>query len=63
MLSFIFLFPQAVRCQGFPFEVTLNTPNADTILAIQEVQKSKQNPDKKIYASFDDVLKELCEDE
>ena len=35
------------------------TPNADTILAIQEVQKLMKDPNKKIYNSFSEVLEEL----
>ena len=39
------------------------TPNADTIMAIQEVQELKRNPNKRVYSSFSEVLKELDEDE
>lgn len=43
--------------------IRYDTPNADTILAIQEVEALKKNPNKKIYHSFDEILKELDEDE
>lgn len=43
--------------------IQYDTPNADTILAIQEVEALKKNPNKKIYHSFDEILKELDEDE
>lgn len=43
--------------------IQYDTPNAETILAIREVQTLKQNPNKKIYGSFDEVLEELDEDE
>ncbi len=39
--------------------IQYNTPNADTILAIQEVEKLKKDPNKRVYRSFDEVLKEL----
>lgn len=43
--------------------ILYDTPNADTILAIKEVQELKQNPNKKVYNSFSDVLEELENDE
>lgn len=43
--------------------ILYDTLNADTILAIREVQELKQNPNKKIYKSFSEVLKELDNDE
>lgn len=43
--------------------IKYDTPNADTILAIQEVQKLKKDPNKKIYGSFSEVLEELDSDE
>ena len=43
--------------------IMYDTPNADTILAIQEVQQLKKNPNKKVYKSFSDVLEELDDDE
>ena len=43
--------------------ILYDTPNSDTILAIKEVQALKQNPNKKIYKSFDEVLEELDNDE
>ena len=35
------------------------TPNADTILAIEEVQKFKKDPNRKVYSSFSEILEEL----
>lgn len=43
--------------------IKYDTPNADTILAIQEVQALKKDPDKKIYNSFSEVLEELDNDD
>ena len=39
--------------------IEYDTPNADTILAIQEVQALKKDPNKKTYGSFSEVLEEL----
>ena len=39
--------------------ILYDTPNADTILAIQEVQQLKKDPNKKVYKSFSEVLEEL----
>ena len=43
--------------------ILYDTPNADTILAIQEVQRLKKGPNKKTYKSFSEVLEELDSDE
>lgn len=43
--------------------IKYDTSNADTILAIQEVQQLKKDPNKKIYHSFSEVLEELDGDE
>ena len=38
--------------------IKYDTSNADTILAIQEVQALKKSPDKKVYANFSEILEE-----
>ncbi len=43
--------------------INYNTSNADTILAIKEVQELKKDPNKRVYGSFSEVLKELDEKE
>ncbi len=43
--------------------IEYDIPNAETILAIQEVQDLKKDPNKKIYNSFSEVLEELNNDE
>ena len=49
-----------VRQQRIPFEIAMNTPNAETIAAIEEVQQMKKNPSLyKSYASFSELLKEV----
>lgn len=34
-------------------------PNAETIEAIEEVRKLKENPNKKTYSDFSDLMKEI----
>ena len=48
-----------VRQHRIPFELALDTPNAETIEAINEVRQAKGNPNKKLYDSFADLLKEV----
>lgn len=43
--------------------IQYDIPNAETILAIQEVQALKKDPNKKIYGSFSEVLEELDEED
>lgn len=43
--------------------IKYDTPNAETIMAIQEVQELKRNPNKRVYSSFSEILGELDEDE
>lgn len=51
---------QAVREQGLPFSVTMNVPNAETIEAIKEVEKMKENPAMGTsYTDVDEMMKEL----
>lgn len=43
--------------------IQYDTPNADTILAIREVEALKKDPNKKVYGSFSEILEELDDDE
>ena len=43
--------------------IQYDTPNAETILAIQEVENLKKDPNKKVYSSFSEVLEDLTDDE
>ena len=49
---------QSVRQGCIPFEITLDTPNADTVAAILEARQMMADPDTKKY-SVEDALKEL----
>lgn len=42
--------------------IRYKTPNADTIEAIEEVKKLKADANKKTYASFAELLKDLDND-
>jgi len=43
--------------------IQYDTPNAETILAIEEAEVLKKDPNKKVYSSFGEVLEELEDDE
>ena len=51
-----------VRQQKIPFELSLNTNNIETLEAIEEVKQLKNNPNKKVYSSFGELLKKVEED-
>ncbi|MDD6645238.1 MAG: type II toxin-antitoxin system RelB/DinJ family antitoxin [Oscillospiraceae bacterium] len=51
---------QSVREGCIPFEITLNTPNSETVAALIEAQQLMNNPDTKKY-DIEDALKELKE--
>ena len=50
---------QAVREGCIPFDITINTPNSETIAAILEAQQLLNNPDTKKYSDVEDALKDL----
>jgi len=51
---------QSVRQGKIPFEISLNTPNAETMEAIKEVQEMKKNPSLgKSYTDVDEMITEL----
>ena len=43
--------------------IMYDIPNADTILAIREVETLKKNPNKKVYNSLSEILEEVESDE
>jgi DNA-damage-inducible protein J len=58
--AFIAFTKQAVREQRIPFILSRNVPNAETIAAIDEVEKMKQNPQAyKGYDNVDEMMTEL----
>lgn len=51
---------QSVRVQGFPFVITRDTPNEDTIAAMNEYYEMKDHPERyKRYSSFREGLDEV----
>lgn len=61
--AFTIFAKQAVREQGIPFEISMRTPNAETMAAIEEVRQMKQNPSLgKAYTDVDEMMKELLEE-
>lgn len=51
---------QAVREQRIPFNLSRNVPNAETITAIEEVERMKLNPQAyKGYDNVDEMMREL----
>ena len=49
---------QAVREGGIPFEITLDTPNAETVAALLEARQMMNDTETEKY-SVEDALKEL----
>lgn len=51
---------QAVREQRIPFNISMEIPNTETIAAIEEVRKMKENPAMgKSYTDVDQMMEEL----
>lgn len=50
---------QAIRQQAIPFKIARDVPNRETLEAIEEVQRLKNDPAKKTYDSFNEILQEL----
>lgn len=50
---------QAVRDQGLPFRPTRDTPNAETLAAMQEAERIATDPSAKGFASVDELFADL----
>ena len=51
---------QALRYQGFPFEIRLDEPNGETVEAIKEVRRMKADPGLgKTYTNVGQMMEEL----
>lgn len=58
--AFIAFTKQAVREQRIPFNLSRNVPNRETIAAMDEIKKMRQNPGEyKSYDDVDDMMKDL----
>ena len=50
---------QAVREGAIPFDITINTPNADTVAALLEAKSILKNPEAKSFSDVEEALREL----
>jgi len=48
-----------VRQQRIPFEIGLETPNAETLEALREAEIIGRDPNAKRYSSFSELLQEV----
>ena len=54
---------QSLRVQGIPFAITRETPNAETLAAMNEYYEMKAHPEKyKKYSSFRSAMKDILGD-
>ena len=50
---------QSLRAGGFPFDVRLEQPNKETIVALLEAERISRDPSVKRYSDVEEELKEL----
>ena len=50
---------QSLRARGIPFQITMDSPNAVTLAAMEEARKLANNPDTVAYADVEEALAEL----
>jgi len=50
---------QAVRVGSITFNITVNTPNAETVAAMLEAERIGRNPSIKRYSGVEKALREL----
>ena len=50
---------QSLRARGIPFQITMDTPNAVTLAAMEEARQLAKDPNVKTYANVEDALAEL----
>jgi len=50
---------QSIRHQGFPFELKLDVPNAETVAALEEAEKILKKRDTTKYTSVESLFNEL----
>ncbi len=50
---------QAIREGSIPFNVTVNTPNAETVAALLEAERIGRDPSVKRYSDVEEALREL----
>ena len=57
--AFTIFVRQALREGKIPFEISLNTPNKETIAAMLEAERIAKDPSAKAYSSVDDLFADL----
>ena len=57
--SFNIFLRQSVREGCIPFDITINTPNSETIAALLEAKNLMSRPDVKRFSDVEEALKEL----
>lgn len=57
--AFTIFVKQAVREQRILFIISRDVPNQQTMQAIEEIQMLKKVPNKKVYASFSELLEDV----
>ena len=50
---------QSIREGSIPFNVTVNTPNAETVAALLEAERIAYDPNVKRYSDVEEALREL----
>ena len=50
---------QAIREGSIPFNITINTPNAETVAAMLEAERIIHDPSVKRYSDVEEALREL----
>lgn len=50
---------QAVRTGGFPFEIKVDQPNQETLLALLEAERIAEDPSTYGYTNVEEALEEL----
>lgn len=57
--AFMVFIRQAIRVQGLPFTVTRDTPNKETVAAVQEADQIAKTDDVKAVKNMKSLLKSL----
>lgn len=50
---------QAIKRHGLPFDVVQQTPNAETLAAMEEADRISRDPKSKKYNDFSEILSEV----
>ena len=57
--AFIIFVRQALREGGIPFNITVNTPNKETVAAMLEAERIAKDPSVKGYTDMDELFEAL----